>query len=54
MSTPVRIILIIALSLALFFLVTRLARNVAEEETGSTIAPAGMVASRGPAPITET
>jgi hypothetical protein len=54
MSTPVRIILIIVLALALFYLVTRLARNVADEETGATIAPATTLASRGPTPITET
>ena len=52
MSTPVRIILIIVLALVLWWLVGDLARNVVDEATGSTIAPASNLAARGPAPIT--
>lgn len=50
MSMALRIIIGIACVIALYFLVTTLARNVAEE-SGSTIAPASSLAASGPAPI---
>ena len=54
MSTPVRIILIVVLALVLWWLVTRLATNVAEE-TGAIVVPASTLASepgyRGAVPL---